>query len=857
MTDINAKVLAAFQVEHKEQLEGIRSALAVREQDGGPAGAAALDEAFRLAHSLKGGARVCDLRPVEALGHHLEALFSAVRQGATRFDRGVVEVSTQALEAIEDWMASVAEGRPPADPGRALDAIARVLDAKPARPARPDRGDINQRVLAAFQAEHKQYLAGVRSFLNARERGEATDPDELFRMINSLKGGARIAGLSAVEALSQRLEVLFSKARDQPARLDADSVRSARAVLDAVEDAMAALAEGRSPPDTARPPEPAATVETPARAPQPQPQPQQVEMLRLSAEHLDRLLRSSGELLTESLRQDQLARELGALGRQIEGLDREWESVRKAAAADLNRLASMPEFARLSRYLEYAGQQVRAQVRQARRVRLLQQRGSWSLRILGEEVQHDVRRARMVPAESVFQGFRKMVRDLARDEGKEVDFRVEGFEVQADRLVLQALKDPLMHVLRNALIHGIEPPDERRARGKGEVGRITLRIEAPGKLLSLLVEDDGRGLDRGRVAEVAVRRGLLSESEAAACPAEELARMVFQPGFSTSRVVNELSGRGMGLSVVFETVTRLRGDVRLEERPGPGSAILITVPLSISTHRLLLVDCRRQTFAIPLPGVERLLRVKVAEVETIEGRPVVVLPGGQPVPLVSLAHLLGMDDSDFHVEGDTIRVAVLKSGAKRVAAGVDAFLAERDSIIKDLDGPAAHVRTFAGGILLEDGSVALVLNPTRLVEGYKPSPTAKAFQVVAPGTEPKAPTVLVVDDSFTTRTLEKSILEAHGYQVRIAMDGLEALDRLRAEKVDLVITDIQMPRMDGLALLQAIKNDPGLARLPVILVTSMDRREDQERGLALGADAYIVKRKFDHQDLLNTIRQIL
>ena len=442
-------------------------------------------------------------------------------------------------------------------------------------------------------------------------------------------------------------------------------------------------------------------------------------MLRLSAEHLDRLLRSSGQLLTESLRQDQVARELAELSRQVEGLDREWESVRKAAAADLNRLAAMPEFARLSRYLEYAGQQMRAQVRQARRVRLLQQRGSWSLRILGEEVQHDVRRARMVPADSVFQGFRKMVRDLARDGEKEVEFRVTGFEVQADRLVLQALKDPLMHMLRNAVIHGIEPPDER-ARGPGQTGASgrdhKLRIEAPGKMLSILVDDDGRGLDRGRVSEVAVRRGLLSEPEAADCPADELARMIFQPGFSTSRLVNELSGRGMGLSVVFETVTRLRGDVRLEERPGPGSAILITVPLSISTHRLLLVTCRGQTFAIPLPGIEQLLRVKVDEVETVEGRPMVVLRG-QPVPLVSLAHLLGMNDPEFLVEGDAIQVVVLKSGAKRVAAGVDAFLAERDSIIKDLDGPAAHVPTFAGGILLEDGSVALVLNPSRLVGG--------------------------------------------------------------------------------------------------------------------------------------------
>ena len=216
-----------------------------------------------------------------------------------------------------------------------------------------------------------------------------------------------------------------------------------------------------------------------------------------------------------------------------------------------------------------------------------------------------------------------------------------------------------------------------------------------------------------------------------------------------------------------------------------------------------------------------------------------------------------MSDPEFHVEGDTLLVVVLKAGAKRVAVGVDALLAERDAIIKDLDGPAAHVRSLAGGILLEDGSVALVLNPRASSRATSRRTRPRRSRSSRPAPRSKTPTVLVVDDSFTTRTLEKSILEAHGYQVRIAMDGLEALDRLRAEKVDLVITDVQMPRMDGLALLQAMKKDPRLAGLPVILVTSMDRREDQERGLALGADAYIVKRKFDHQDLLNTIQQIL
>jgi two-component system chemotaxis sensor kinase CheA len=312
----------------------------------------------------------------------------------------------------------------------------------------------------------------------------------------------------------------------------------------------------------------------------------------------------------------------------------------------------------------------------------------------------------------------------------------------------------------------------------------------------------------------------------------------------------------MGMSVVYEAVARLQGEVYHQPQDGPGTAFVLAVPLSIASQRLLLVSCRGQTFAVPVHAIERLLRVKVEDIDTVEGRPMLLLEQ-QPVPLLSLAALLDMGEAGIRVAGDAVSVLVLRWGPKRVAVAVDAFLAERDSLIKELDAPAANVSKLAGGILLEDGAVALVLNPAELLLTLKPAEKAVALTTAAPVPEKKVPTVLVVDDSLTTRTLEKSILEAHGYEVRIAMDGVEALERLQAETVDLVITDIQMPRMDGFRLLEEMKKNERLARLPVIVVTSQERREDQERGLSLGADAYIVKRKFDHEELLKTIRQMI
>jgi two-component system chemotaxis sensor kinase CheA len=563
--------------------------------------------------------------------------------------------------------------------------------------------------------------------------------------------------------------------------------------------------------------------------------------VRVRADNLDRLLRSTGQLLTQGLNQEVVARELTGLSRRLAELAKESEAVRGRAAAP----------ASVARYLRLVEQELHALSRQARAVRHLHRRGAGTLRRLGGALQEDVRRVRTVPAEDVFHGFRKMMRDLARAEGKAIDFGATGLEIEADRAVLQALKDPLLHLLTNAVTHGIESPDQRRRQGKPEAGLVRLHLEAVGNRLQVRVEDDGRGLDAQELAAAAVRRGFLSEAEADAASPEEVARVVFRPGFSTAAAVTGLAGRGMGLSVVSEAVARLQGEVSLQEG-NPGVAFVLAVPLSLSTQRLLLVSCRGQTFAVPVHSVGGLLRVKVAEVETVEGRPLLLLQG-RPVPLHSLAGLLGMGEAGVRVTDDSLSVMVLRGGAKRVAVAVDGFVGERDSLVKGLDAPAANVHTLAGGIQLEDGTVALVLNPAALRPGDKAPP----LKAAAPEPTKKAPTVLVVDDSLTTRTLERSILEAHGYAVRIATDGVEALEHLRDEAVDLVITDVQMPRMDGFQLLEAIKKDERLTRLPVIVVTSMGRREDQERGLALGADAYVVKQKFDHEELLRTIRQIV
>jgi two-component system chemotaxis sensor kinase CheA len=727
--------------------------------------------------------------------------------------------------------------------------------------------DIRQRLLATFHIEHREHVEEIRALLevigNSAGQPGGAELDEAFRRAHSLKGAARAVDLRSIEGLAHRLETLFSKVRQGVLPFGKDVVGAVQVVLDASEDCIVALGENRPAPGLAHALQAIDGVlgtelgtEAETSPPDPVPAFQPVETMRVTAQNFDGLLRSAGGLLAERDRQNQVTEHLNGMARQIASMEMEASHIRRKAAAPLRRLRGEREFSRVSSFLDGMEEHVRSLSRQAATVRRLQERSCWTMQHLAKQLQRDVWQARMVPAESLLEGYRKMVRDLANDLSKEIEFRATCAGVHVDRRVLEVIKDPLMHLLRNAVSHGIEARHERIAQGKSPVGLLTLRVDVQGSRLTIAIEDDGRGVDFARVVEVAVRQGILSEPDMARVSPQQLARILFQPGFSTSRSVTDLSGRGMGLSVVDEAVRRLQGEVSLRPADGGGTSIHLSLPLSVSTQRLLLVNCGGQPFAVPIHTIERLHRIRLEDVATLEGKSVITLEG-EAVPLFSLHQLLNLDPSPADTRRDTLRILVLRSADRRAAIAVDTFLWERDAVIQDLGPAAPRDGKISGGILLEDGAVAFVLNATELLETAAHLAAPFFFKTTEPVQEGPAPSILVVDDSMTTRTLEKIILEAHGYRGRVAVDGMEALAQLRVEKADLVVTDVQMPRMDGFALLEAMKKDRNLSQIPVIVVTSLEHRADQERGLALGAGAYIVKQKFDQAELLSAIRQIL
>ncbi|PSC03860.1 hybrid sensor histidine kinase/response regulator [Alsobacter soli] len=736
--------------------------------------------------------------------------------------------------------------------------------------------DIRAQLLAAFDAEYRDHLAAIRRELAKAEHGEGGDIRDAFRRAHSLKGAARAVDLPAIEELAHRLEAVFNGVLDG-AKLDRASMRVIELGLDAVEAFAAEVAAGGSPrhpaaalaaledllagrtPQAGAEAEPAsaahdAEAAAPGAAQEPAapsgPAPASAETLRVSAALADSLSEDMHRLFDRLRANEGVTEGLQALEAELRALSR---SLTARPAGAQGRSAD----ADLRRRVEAASRQAAAL---SRRQRAAATGADDQARRLRDRVDQ----LSLTPADSVFGGFGRMVRDLARSEGQDVEALVSGLDVQADRRVLQALKDPVMHLLRNALSHGAESPDARVAAGKPAHMTIALSFRSQGGRLVVSVRDDGRGPDLARIEAAAVERGLLPARapHEPPPPPDQLLALVFEPQFSTAPAVDRMSGRGMGLSVAAEAARRLQGGVLLRPARPWGAEVIISAPLLATRQTLLMARVGARDFGIPTYAVERLLRLPVGALESVEGRPATrIRMGGQDitVPVVALSALVEGAGAELPAEAGFVKAMLLRRGDRRCAVAVDEFMDVRTALVGAAPALSGDGALVTGALLLDADRPAFALSPEALVERWLRDQGAGAFGVVEHAAERRDHTILVVDDSITTRTLEKSILEAQGYRVLLSVDGLDALGRLRSGEalVDLVIADVEMPRMDGFGLLQAIRTDPGLAAIPVILMTSRAAPEDVRKGLELGARAYISKQNFDQRQLLATIGQLL
>jgi two-component system chemotaxis sensor kinase CheA len=451
------------------------------------------------------------------------------------------------------------------------------------------------------------------------------------------------------------------------------------------------------------------------------------------------------------------------------------------------------------------------------------------------------------------------VRDLARSKGVEVVLEVQGGETEMDKHVLEQIKDPLIHLLRNCIDHGIEMLAERKRRGKPLRGAITLSAERRANFIVVEVSDDGAGIDLPAVREAAVRRGLITPEAAAEAPESTLFDLIFTPGLSTSTIITEVSGRGIGLDVVRKNVENLQGRVDVRSVRGQGTVFTLTLPFTLASTRCLLIRSGGQIYAAPLSAVEKLAPVGQDDIASVEGKEAIRYLD-RPLALVRLADVLRLPGPrETLAERGKLPAIILAAGGQRIAFLVDELLGEQELVVKNIGRQLSRVPNVSGATILGTGQVVLILNAVDLVKSAQrtsgPSFLPAAEEKEAAAQERK--TILIVDDSITTRTLEKNILTTAGYQIRLALDGYEALSALAEGHCDLVVSDLDMPRMDGFELTRQLKGDERYRDLPIILVTSLDSAGDKTKGIEVGADAYIVKGTFDQDNLLETIRQLI
>jgi two-component system chemotaxis sensor kinase CheA len=461
----------------------------------------------------------------------------------------------------------------------------------------------------------------------------------------------------------------------------------------------------------------------------------------------------------------------------------------------------------------------------------------------------------LLPVASVLQPFAGLVREYSRSTGKQVDLVIEGGDLEMDRRILEALKDPLMHLIHNSIDHGIEYPDIRAERRKKVRGVVRIRIiPLSGSKVGIEVSDDGSGIDLEVIRMAAVEKGFMAEEEAAALTDNEAIWLIFRSGLSTSPIVTDISGRGLGLAIVEETVTRLGGSVTVSSETGEGTTVKMQVPVRLATLRGVVVRAANQVYVLPMQQVRQVMRIQHSEILRSGDRPVIEFQG-EKIMVIRLTEALGIADYPALPSANAqVPIVILAYGAGQIACTVDEVIRVQEIVVRSLGRQLRRVKRITGAVILGDGKVALVLDALEIIQEAIKGPPPPATRSLSSEDIRK---ILVVEDSVTSRTLLQTILERAGYQVRTAVDGMEALAMLKEHEFDMVVSDVDMPRLSGFSLTEKIRADARLSALPVVLVTSLDSAEDQKHGITVGADAYIRKTSFEKNQLLDVIHNLL
>ena len=754
-----------------------------------------------------------------------------------------------------------------------------------------------KRIQATFRIEAEEHLKSFSRGLIELEKTQTKESlagliETMFREVHSLKGAARSVGQKEIEAVCQPLESLFSAMKSKeitlaPATFDLfyktveiisklvstgglEQSSVARQNLRDLLQQLKHIVPGTKT-DEFREELPQQRDIIPIEAlPNVSSETEHAadffkstkhafaEVVRIPITKLDPLLLQAEEFMQTKISFNQLTNEL------IEILDEvaEW----KIESLKLRGHLSMPSVARLNEWQEENELYLNNLENHLATITRSMERDRYSFERLVNDHLDAMKQVLMLPVSSLIEVFPAMVRKISREQQKEIDFIIQGAELEIDKRILEELKDPLIHLIRNSIDHGIGNPKARLLQNKSPRGRITLSFTAKESgLVEITVSDDGKGIDKDQVLKAALKSGTLSGETAEKLDREEILSLIYQSGVSTSSIITDLSGRGLGLSIVREKVEKLNGRLFMETAKNKGTSFRILLPMTLATYRGILISLGELEFILPLINVERVMRVKSEDITTIKSHKTIRI-NEDILSLVNLAEVLGLPErrnelvrSQFTESGnlDYIRIVVLVSGENRIAFQVDEVLDEHQVLVKGLGKLLQRVKNISGATILGSGKIIPVLHIADLMKSAVRTTIRIKETSGEQKTIVKSVKILIAEDSITSRTLLKNVLETAGYLVTTSVDGADAFARAKSNEFDLIVSDVDMPRMNGFELTAKIRSDKNLSEIPVVLVTSLESREDRERGIEAGADAYIIKSSFDQGNLLEVIKKLI
>lgn len=843
------RLAEAFQIEAAEHVAALSTGLIDLEKAGAEPQPILVEQVYREVHSLKGAARAVNRTDIESVCQPMEDVLAVWKRDRIKPRPETFDALLRASDVIGALLAH--PGAQGSSGGALVGDIVQLLrgTTAPAVPAEPEPPP------APVYSGPRRRATDLVDAIATPPPSTPLAPDTPTRRSTDAPA-AREAKAAAAADTASRGRAAVAAQPPAPAAAAASpephQPKSPDAALSQVTPTEISGEQG-GPPSV---PGPEPVVATPV--PGDSGKTVLTETIRVATSKLDALLLQSEEMLALKQSSGQRAADIrdviGAFGAWEKELTKLQPQLRQMRNA---RRRANDTFVVGRDVLDYFEWHYSLLKSLEGRLQTLAKRAAQDHRQLGGMVDNlldDAKRLLMMPFATLLVLFPKLVRDLARDQAKEIELVLEGGDVEIDKRILEEMKDPLIHIVRNCIDHGIESPAERSAAGKPATATVRIEVaQRGGSEVEILIADDGRGIDAAKVRASAVRHAHLTTEEAATLTDQEAIYLIFQSEVSTSPIITELSGRGLGMAIVREKVDKLGGRVTVETILGRGTVFRILLPLTLATFRAILVEAGGQTFAIPTAQVERVMRVHEEEIKTMENRANVLLDG-RPVALVALHTILGLpagppNDSIFR------RVVVLEQGDRCISFEVDAIEDEIELLVKSLGSILVRVRNVAGATVLGSGQIVPILNPGDLVKSAVRAPSA-AGPWSEPGEEVRRRTVLVAEDSITSRMLLKNILEAAGYIVRTAVDGMDALTAFKSEDFDIVISDVDMPRMNGFDLTANIRHDNRRPDVPVVLVTSREAREDRERGIDVGANAYVVKSSFDQGNLLEVMRRL-